>query len=209
MVDDQYLTAFADKLIPEAFQRRHSAYLVERMDDLPHGSDAFDRWVDEFVTASIVDRYPAGHRPVRTVIVEGSDHIRWRWDGDPCCPADWLVDRVRAEVEPIPDPWVFAIELPWPCPQFEVIDPRTRRRVELDEPLWLDTTWQPIWYAEARGRGAARTRAGVVTLDYDPVTDTDTEYGRAPLPLDAPIPKAFHRILYGHRARKAHPIRRR
>lgn len=208
MIDDRHITAFGQHLVPEAFSRPHTAHLVEQVEEVPHGADAFDRWRDRLVDACIADRYPAGHRPVRILIVEGSDGIRWRWDGDPCCPAEWLVSRVREEARPIPDPWVFAIELPWPEIRHEVIDPVTRELVALREPIWLDTRWCATWYAEARGRGVARTCAGLVDLEYVPSTDDDIVHGRYAFPVDTDEARDFHRILYGHPARRANPLRR-
>ena len=208
MIDDRHIDAFGQNLVPEAFSRRHTAHLVEHVDDVPQGPDAFETWRDQRLAAAIADRYPAGHRPVRMVIVEGSDGIRWRWDDDPCCSADWLASRVCREARDVPEPWVFAIALPWPEPRFEVIDPVTREHVELSEPMWLDTRWHATWYAEARGRGVALTRAGLIDLEYDPRTDHDTEHGRAPLPVDVGEARAFHRVLYGHPARRQHPLRR-
>lgn len=208
MIDDRHINAFGQNLVPEALSRPHTAHLAEHVDDVPRGPDAFARWRDQRLVAAIADRYPAGGRPVRIVIIEGSDGVRWRWDGEPCCPVQWLVDRVRREARAIPDPWMFAIELPWPEPRFEVVDPVTREYVGLREPMWLDTGWHATWYAEARGRGVALTSAGLVDLEYDPTADQDTERGRAPLPVDVSEARVFHKVLYGHAARRANPLRR-
>jgi hypothetical protein len=206
MIDDRYIAHFTDNLVPEAFARRHTAWLVEVHDNTRRGPAAFQDWVDHLVPAMINGRYPAGHRPVRIIIVEGSDGVRWRWDGDPCCQPSWLVDRVRDESRAIPDPWVFAIELPWAEPVYATRD-EWGEWVESAEPHWVDTTWQATWYAEARGRGVARTVAGAVGLDYDPATGWDRVLWHEDLSVRAPLPRVFHRILYGHPSRRDHPLR--
>lgn len=207
-MDDRHIVAFAEALVPEAFARPHTAYRVEVVDPR-EGPDEFDWWVAELIPAMIADRYPAGHRPVRIVIVEGGDGLRWRWDDSPCCLPEWTVKRVRREAAPVPEPWLFAIELPWPEPSWQAYDREVGEVVELVEPRWQETTWQATWYAEARGRGEAAVRAGTVILDYDPERDTDRQIARIPLPVDAGLPRLFHRILYGHPARKQHRLRRR
>lgn len=207
-MDDRHITAFAETLVPEAFERPHSAYRVEVVQPV-EGPGEFDWWVRDRIRAMIAYRYPAGHRPVRAVIVEGSDGLRWRWDDSPCCLPEWTARRVRREAAPIPEPWLFAIELPWPEPTWEAYDPQQGAVVELPEPRWECTAWQATWYAEARGRGEAAVAAGAVILDYDPELDTDTQLARIPLPVDGGLPRIFHKILYRHPARKQHPLRRR
>lgn len=211
MSDDPALTAFAQQLIPEAFARRHTAYRVERVEPpLAAGLDGFDRWVEQRLRDALLERYPNGYRPDRIVIVDGDDGIRWLWDGDASCPASRTVNGVRREARPIDDPWLFAIELPWPEPTLYYWDDEYGQSVTLSRPAWLETIWRATWYAEARGRGVASVRAGTVVLDYDPYADHDTQLLRWPVPVrEDPVAARFHRILYGHPARKAHPLRRR
>ncbi len=63
--------------------------------------------------------------------------------------------------------------------------------------------WHATWYAEARGRGVAATRAGQVEIDRDRIVR------RRELEPRTGLPKAFHGVLRGHPARKSHPLRRR
>ncbi len=203
MIADRAITDFADHLVPEAFTRRHSAYRVEVVDRPPAGRKAFDRWVGERITESLADRYAVGGHPCGYVIVEDADGVRWRWEREYCCQPEWLVDRVRREAHDLPQPWVFAVELPRPEPVWEVYDPDLDAYVEAVEPRLLTTRWTAFWYAEARGRGVAAVQSGAVDLDGE------DEVGRYRLRPDAWLPKVFHRVLYAHPDRKRHPLRRR
>ena len=82
---DATIADFAVHLVPEAFGRRHSARRADLVADVPSGADAFDDWVTARVAEAVVDRYPAGGRPVRFIVVEGGDGLRLRWDESPCC----------------------------------------------------------------------------------------------------------------------------
>ncbi len=44
MLDDRVINDFAQRLVPEAFTRRHSAHHVEIVDVRPSGAAAFDHW---------------------------------------------------------------------------------------------------------------------------------------------------------------------
>src|SRR5680860_910354 len=55
VIDDRHIHAFGQRLVPEAFSRPHTAYLVERVEDVPRGPDAFERWRDELLVAAIAD----------------------------------------------------------------------------------------------------------------------------------------------------------
>ncbi len=203
MISDRYLTDFADHLVPEAFARHHTAYRVEAVDPVPAGREAFERWVCERISESLIDRYAVGVHPVGYIIVDDADGVRWRWDRDPCCMPAWLVERVRDEARELPRPWVFAVDLPRPEPISEVYDPELGDYVELLEPQVSTARWTAIWYAEARGRGLAAVQAGAIDLDGE------EEVSRHRLRVDAGLPKVFHRVLDAHPDRKRHLLRRR
>ncbi|MFN2555807.1 MAG: hypothetical protein ABR592_02875 [Nitriliruptorales bacterium] len=115
-----------------------------------------------------------------------------------CCEPEWLAEMVCDESHHLPEPWVFAIELEWLDPVDEY-DDEPRKGTE---PATPEGTWPAIWYAEARGRGVAATRAGQVDIDAD-----DRIVRRHELLPRAGLPKVFHRILRGHPDRKRYPKR--
>lgn len=211
LLDDRVINDFAQRLVPEAFTRRHTADRVEIVDARPSGAAAFDHWVEQRLREAPTERYAWGGRPVRYVIVEASDGTRWRWEGDACCEPEWLAEVVCEESHHLPEPWVFAVELEWPdpVPLDETVQLEWPDAVQLDEGEPTGTVmpqgaWQATWYAEARGRGIAVTRAGQVEIDGD-----DRIVGRRELAPRTGLPKAFHGVLRGHPARKSHPLRRR
>lgn len=78
-----------------------------------------------------------------------------------------LAGGTRAEgVTPSPGAGVFAVDLPWPEPIWEVYDPQLGEYRDLEEPL-IDPDGDISWYAEARGRGVASVRAGTVAMYLD------------------------------------------
>lgn len=200
MFDDRVITDFADRLVPEAFARHHTAHRVDVVAERPRGADGFARWIDARIGEALADRYAWGGRPLRYAIVEAADRTRWRWDGSPCEERDWFVGRVRREARELVQPWVFAVELPWPEPVWEHYDPEVDDYVELDEPI-VDLRWTATWYAEARGGGAAATTAGCLDLYGEEVAAERTVSPRAG------TAGLFHRILYGHPDRKRFPLR--
>lgn len=203
MYDDRVIDDFAQRLVPEAFAHRHTAYDVNVVDTPASGSAAFDHWVEERIQEAAAQRYAWGGRPIRYVIIEAGDGTRWRWDGEQCCPPEWLADRVREESHQLPEPWLFAVELGWPDPVWEFYDEDLGELVGLTEPVVPGSNWPATWYAEARGRGVATTRAGQVDIDRD-----GRIVGRRELPPREGLAGAFHRVLRGHPDRKRHPLRR-
>lgn len=200
MFDDSVITDFADRLVPEAFDRRHTAHRVEVVPERFHGGDAFLSWVDARIGEALVDRYAWGGRPLRYAVVEAEDRTRWRWDGGICEELDWFSGRVRREAMELRQPWLFAVELAWPAPVWEAYDPELGEMVELDEPV-VEPAWTATWYAEARSRGAAVTAAGSLDLHGEQLVS------ERPVPARAGVPGIFHRILYCHPDRKRFPLR--
>lgn len=207
---DAAIADFAVHLVPEAFARRHTARRVDLVTDVPSGPDAFDDWVTARVAEAVVDRYPAGGRPVRFIVVEDGDGLRLRWDESPCCEPAWFARKVNREVAEAPTPWVFAVELPWPSPTWGAwVDQDGDRWWDPDVEVAPEPAWQATWYAEGRGRGVATVRAGVVDLLEHPATDTDTIVDQRDVPYRDHVVAAYHRILHRHPARAAHHLRRR
>lgn len=210
IVHDATITDFATHLVPEAFARRHSAHRVDLVTDVPSGHAAFADWVTARVAEAVVDRYPAGGRPVRFIVVEGGDGVRMRWDESPCCEPASFARRVNREIADVPTPWVFAVELPWPEPSWGAwVQEGDVRWWDRDIQVPPDPAWQATWYAEGRGRGVATIRAGVVDLLEDAETDTDTVVGQRDVPYREHAVRGYHRILRRHPARAAHHLRRR
>lgn len=205
MVDD--LSAFAEELVPEAFTRRHTAYRVHRVDPL-WGESGFSVFIESLLRYAVLYRCSCGAFPIRMVVIEGGDGIAWYWADELDGPASWMVERVRRDAYPIPDPWLFAIELMRPEPDPLWVDGVTAPLGTVPPPP--DLRWMAVWYAEARGRGMAMTRAGIVDLEYLPDENADRVLAEAAIPVRRdPLTRDFHRILYAHPARKQHPLRRR
>lgn len=211
MLDQPELSPFAEELIPEAFTRPHTAYRVHRVDEPLSGERGFAQFIESLLRYTLTYRCECGVFPARMVVVEGGDGVAWYWDDDICCPADWTVERVRREARPIPEPWLFAIELlrPDPPPATFWEEQPDGDLIALPSPSWQDLSWVAVWYAEARGRGMAHTEAGVVHLEQVPHEGTDRIMGQTPImPAGDPMTRDFHRILHAHPARKEHPLRR-
>lgn len=205
VVDD--LSAFAEELVPEAFTRRHTAFRVHRVVEPFAGETGFIGFVETLLHYTLSYRCSCGALPTRMVVVEGGDGIAWYWDQEDWCPVDWTVRRVRREAHPIPEPWLFAIELHRPQPGPTWWDGVTAPVSVVPPPP--DLGWTAVLYAEARGRGMAATHAALVDLEWLPHEDADRILLHTPVPVGAePTTRAFHRLLYGHPARKAHPLRR-
>lgn len=202
MIDDRVITDFADHLVPEAFARRHTAHRVEVV-ATPAGGAAFRAWLGDRLVAALTERYPWGGRPVRLVEIEAADGTRWRWHGEPCEEFDWLVSRIRREAADLVEPWLLAVDLPWPEP----VRPEPEED-EDDPPAGTgpvepppDAPWTATWYAEARGRGVAQVLAGEIDLAGEQVV---ASRGRPPR---QGLPGRFHRLLYRHPDRRHHPLR--
>ena len=192
---DRASTDVADRLVPEAFAGRTTAYALDRVERLA-GSDAFSAWVAWQLERAVQFRYPFGGRACGLVVVEGAG-LRWTWDRQPCEELAWLTDRVREEVCDVAEPWVLVANLRWPEPTgVGVRDGGTgaAEDVELPAPSRRGVPW----YAEARGRGAATVRTGLVLLDGERAV------GTAALPAGSPFERAATRVLHGHPDRRRH-----
>lgn len=210
MLDQPELSPFAEELIPEAFARRHTAFRVHRVDAPLSGEPGFAQFIEERLRYTLTHQCECGIFPARMVVVEGGDDVAWYWDDDVGCPVSWTIERVRREARPIPEPWLFAIELLRPEPVVSWEEQPDGDLLALPNPSWEDLIWPAIWYAEARGRGMAHTEAGIVRLEHVPLEGVDRVLGRLPIPPAGDLmTRDFHRILYAHPARKAHPLRRR
>lgn len=210
MLDQPELSPFAEELIPEAFARPHTAYRVHRVDPLS-GERGFAQFIESLLRYTLTYRCDCGIFPARIVVVEGSDGVAWYWEDDEGWPVEWTVERVRREARPIPEPWLFAIELLRPDEPAAVFweEQPDGDLLRLPNPSWQDLSWIAVWYAEARGRGMAETQAGVVHLERVPHEDRDQVVAQTPIaPAQDPMTRDFHRILYAHPARKQHPLRR-
>lgn len=208
MLDPPELSPFAEELIPEAFTRRHTAFRVHRVDEPLSGEPGFGLFVDSLLRYTLGYRCDCGLFPSRMVVVEDGDGICWYWDEETPWPPSWTVERVRREARSLPEPWLFAIELPRPDPASEPTwwDGITAPVTTVPPPR--DLSWTAVWYAEARGRGMAQTGAGIVQLEHVPWEDMDRVVDGMPIaPADHPTTRDFHRILYAHPARKQHPLR--
>lgn len=207
---DATIADFATHLVPEAFARRHTAYRVELVAEVPSGHDAFDDWVTALLAEAVVDRYAAGGTPVRFIVVEGGDGVRWRWDESPCCPTSSFAAKVRGEARDIPTPWVFAIELQRPEPTWGAwVTEADGRWWDSDAVVEPDPEWQATWYAEGRGRGVATIRAGEVDLLEAPAGRSDRITGQRDISYRGSAVAAYHRVLRSHPARAANHLRRR
>lgn len=194
---DTAIVDFADRLVPEAFARRTTAYGMELVEHV-HGHDAFVCWIDECLRIATQFEYPFGGHPSGLVVVESAGK-RWRWDREPCCELGWLTGRVQQEVRDLPEPWAFVADTAGPDSHWVDVE---REDGTYDEVLVTPTPrWELPWFAEARGRGVARIRTGVVVLDDWAVT------GHRTLAAGTAFERAARRVLRGHPARRRHRLR--
>ncbi len=202
MIPDAVLSDFAQHLIPEAFEEPTRARRVYR-EQPRYGPEDFDAWVDERVEEALTARWPVGGAP--NIVAYLSDgRLRWAYDDCGCGYLECVTTVIGDEALGVTEPWVFGALLPRPEGSWEVL--ADEEGEEADE-VWREPTtsvWPAVWYAEARGRGIAASRAGFLQLDGEEVrSHTDLEV-RA-----TPATRQLHRILFRHPARKRHPLRRR
>ncbi len=164
MLDDRAIAAFAAHLVPEAFTRRHTAHRVDVAEERLVGASGFARWLEERTLAAVETRYADGLAPLGLAVVESLDGVRWRWDLGDCEDPSWFVERVRAEAQDLPEPWLFSVVLPRPEPVWEAPDPRTGELLELDVPQF-----PPIRAGPRRG---TRRRADVGRSARSPASST-------------------------------------
>jgi hypothetical protein len=204
---DAILADFADHLVPEAFVTRTRAHRVwlEPVDltaaDLDGGGTLwFGQWVEDRIVDALEAAWP--HDRPLAVAFTSDGHLLRRYDECGCSDRYcgwWPAGR---EAAAIGTPWVFAADLPRPQPRWRVRYDDDGD--EVDEVLVAptETRWTMTWYAEARGRGAVASRAGVLEMDGEVVV------GSARIPVRASaITREFHRMLFRHPARKRHPLR--
>ncbi len=188
---------FADRLVPEAFEHPYSAYDIR----LPDPPGTFNQWIEARIDECLAFQYPSGGRATGMIVVESAD-LRATWHG--CtfegCRLSVEAEVARDEVRHFDQPWVFAIDTwgpqeSWVC----VEDPDTGL---VDEVLTHpQPVWHAQWYAEARGRGAAQVRTGVVVLDLW------TRIGTAALPKGTQLERDARKVLFRHPDRRRHRLR--
>ena len=201
MISDAALTDFAEHLIPEAFETPTRARRVLR--EQPHyGRDDFDTWVADRVAEALAARWPTGEAP--GVVAYLSDgRLRWTYDDCGCGYLECVTTVIGDETPGVGEPWVFGAVLPRPAGRWEVTEDELGYGLDDAWHQPVTSVWPAVWYAEARGRGLADTRAGFLQLDGEEVrSHTDLEV------TATPATRKLHRILFGHPARRAHPLRR-
>lgn len=207
-IQHEIFARFAEHLVPEAFATRTRAHRVTRETAGPGylgGVEArtrFDRWIDARTEDALAASWPHD-RPLVVAFTSDGQLLR-RYDENGCGHLECVVALVQQEVVAIDTPWVFGAALPRPQPFWEVVYDEDGN--EIDEVLRppASSSWAATWYAEARGGGVADTFAGYLHLDGEEVTAAGPLHVRA-----ATASRGFHRMLYGHPARRRHPLRRR
>ena len=200
MIPDAVLSDFAEHLIPEAFEAPTRARRVYR-EQARFGPEDFDAWIEQRVAEALTVRWPLGDPPgIVAYLTDG--RLRWCFDDCGCGYLECVTGVMGDEALGVSEPWVFGAVLPRPEGRWELVHDEDGN--ELDE-VWREPTtsvWPAVWYAEARGRGVAATRAGFLQLDGEQVrSHTDLEV-RA-----TPATRQLHRVLFRHPARKRHPLR--
>lgn len=205
---DAALAEFADHLVPEAFELPTRAHRVSLEPfDLralavdPDADGWFAWWVEERIHDALDASWP--HDRPLAVAFTSDGYLLRRYDECGCGYRDCATGAASAEVGWTETPWVFVADLPRPRPTWQVVTDEDGD--EVDEVLVdpVSRRWGLTWFAEARGRGVARTRAGVVTLLGEQVESV------RPLAVrGSPITREFHRLLFRHPARKRYPLGR-
>lgn len=201
MIPDQALADFADHLVPEAFERFTAAGRV-RLEEPRSGPDGFDDWIEQRLAEALDWRWPRGDAPL-VVAFLSDGRLRWCFDDGGCGPLEAVRALVGIEAATIARPWLLAAVLPRPTGHGEVA---TDEDGSGSGEVWRassETRWRAGWYAEARGRGVAATRAGLVDLVGERPT------ARHEIEVTATeATRQLHRTLYRHPARRRHPLRR-
>jgi hypothetical protein len=193
----QAIRDFADRLIPEAFERSYSAYDIRVVD--PPG--AFDDWINQRIHDALTYEYPSGGRPTGMIIVERHG-LRATWHGCtyPGCGLDVESRKAREEVAHFDQPWVFAIDTWGPDELWREVE---HPDGTIDEVLTYPRPgWTAPWYAEARGRGLAQIETGVIQMHmWERVGTADLHPGTV-------FERHARRVLHGHPDRRRHRLRR-
>lgn len=205
---DAVIADFVEHLVPEAFQRPTRAYRVtiERDDLRLPARDGYDEarfedWVEDRLADALQASWP--HDRPLVVAYTSDGRVLRRYEESGCGHLDCVVEVVRDEVVAIETPWVFGAWLPRPQPSWRVVEDDGNQIDEVLEPPAV-RSWQVFWLAEARRRGLAARRMGVVEMDGEvPVRRWPTTWEVAGV-----ASRAFDRMLYQHPARRRHPIRR-
>jgi len=192
------INSFANRLIPEAFERKYSAYDISLVTDLP---GSFDGWVEQRIDFALGFEYPFGGRPTGMIQVESGD-LRGTWHG--CtyrgCRLSAECERAQREVTHFDQPWMFAIDTWGPQEVWDEIE--DEETGTLDQVLtYPSPQWSAPWYAEARGRGVARLASGIVLMDMWQAI------GRGPLPTGTEFERHARRVLFRHPDRRRHRLR--
>lgn len=186
--------------------RPHSAYFVRRVPTL-RGEEAFEFFLSRMIRRTVTTRFAPGGYPARLVVIEGADGTAWHWGSMLPTRRSRFVERVRRDARPIPEPWLFAIELLRPEP---FIGWPEASNASACGPARQDWGWTAVWYVEARGRGMAISQGAVLDLEFLPEEDGERALSETAVPVaEHPVTRDFHRILHGHPSRKRHPLRRR
>jgi hypothetical protein len=132
-------------------------------------------------------------------VIAETEGRRWRWDHEPCCPFEWLPEKVHREVWQMEEPWVFVARIDGPRETWRTVDlpDGTAEHVPvIDDPGWLLP-----WYAEARGRGVARVTGGVLEMEHW------RPLGEQALADRSAFRRAARRVLSRHPDRARHRLR--
>lgn len=190
---------FADRLVPEAFEREYTAVDIR----LVEPPTSFDDWVEERLVDAITYTYPAGGRPTGMIQVERSDGMRATWHGCtyPGCRLSIESEKAQREVAHFDQPWVFAIDTWGPDEVWQEIEDEETGHI--DEVLTHPRPrWDAPWYAEARGRGEARIATGVIHMDLW------VPRSLGELPPGTDFERHARRVLRSHPDRRRHRLRR-
>jgi hypothetical protein len=193
----QAINHFANRLVPEAFEREYTAYDISHVN--PPGP--FDDWIEERIEFALSFGYPTGGRPTGMIQVERAG-LRATWHG--CtfagCRLSEESAHVQREVAHFDQPWLFAIDTWGPDEVWEQYD--NEATGFLDEVLTHPRPrWRAPWYAEARGRGVARIAKGVIVMDMaDRIGSDELEPGTS-------FERDARRPLRGHPDRRRHRLR--
>lgn len=196
---DALLTDLADQLIPEAFHTPTRAELVafEPIDltrlPRPEAEVRFERWIDDRLLEAL-ER--AAYGAPLTLVTTSDGRLLRRYADCGCGGLECAVDAAQLELRAIGSPWLLAVALQRPRPRW-AIDADVEELVAPD-----DLRWVAPWYAEARSRGVASVRAGMLLLEGEVVDDA------VPVdPRELLATRLFRQLLLRHPARRRHPRR--
>lgn len=193
----QAIRDFADRLIPEAFERSYSAHDIRVVG--PPGS--FEAWISERIHNALTYEYESGGHPTGMIVVERHG-LRATWHGCtyPGCGLDAESRKAREEVTHFDQPWVFAMDTWGPDEVWREVEYADGT---IDDILTFPRpNWAAPWYAEARGRGVSQIKTGTVQMHmWEPVATTALQPNTA-------FERHARRVLHGHPDRRRHRLRR-